>query len=159
MGSGNNILQPDPMNPNQMVSVVPSLPPNGVTLSPNAPVQGYQAPTISEYESDEEKTWSKVDCQRSGKKITQKLKRMPFYRYSTWQRANFRRFACFMQHTNYTVRWWWRKWNGKKKVCIEWKRPWGINRCMMIGRSSKLSGKWSHFTLLSTIANTPFDRK
>ena len=53
IGSGNHILQPDPLSPSHMISVVPSLPPSGVTLGPNDPVQGYQAPTISEYE------WSK----------------------------------------------------------------------------------------------------
>ena len=51
IGSGNYIMQPDPLAPSHLISVVPSLPPNGVTASPNAPIQGYQAPTISEYQS------------------------------------------------------------------------------------------------------------
>jgi hypothetical protein len=48
IGSGNYILQPNPLNPSQMIQIVPTLPPDGVTPAPNTPVQGYQAPTISE---------------------------------------------------------------------------------------------------------------
>ncbi|KAK7115067.1 hypothetical protein V1264_001009 [Littorina saxatilis] len=47
VGAGNYIQQPNPQSPGQMVPVVSYLTSGGGTSGPNAPVQGYQAPSIN----------------------------------------------------------------------------------------------------------------
>ncbi|XP_025096410.1 protein NOV homolog [Pomacea canaliculata] len=47
LGSGNGILQPNPLSPTgQLIQVVPTLPP-GATVGPNTALTGYQVPPIS----------------------------------------------------------------------------------------------------------------